>query len=307
MEVFILGSGPSSAIPSIRCLLNDKDCAVCHEAYANPLSKNRRNNPSLLIRYNGANVLIDCGKTFRESVLKVFPPHQVLSLDAVVLTHGHADACLGMDDLRELQVFKTTRSNEIGEAQKIADEPLYVHCHARTQAEVFSKFDYLMVKKDAVVNTKAAYRWTAKLDWKLFQDFEIFSAAGIEIQALPVLHGRDYVSNGFEFGMEVGKRFVYISDVTDITEETMTVLLDGEKGPIDVLVIDSLYWEDIHGTHMNFQDAKQAIERLQPRKTYLTGMSHEFDYEKHNVVVKSICAKMDLDVEMAFDGLQIIL
>jgi glyoxylase-like metal-dependent hydrolase (beta-lactamase superfamily II) len=50
--------------------------------------------------------LIDCGKTFREVVLKVFPKYGLKEIGALLLTHGHADAILGMDDLRDLQIYE---------------------------------------------------------------------------------------------------------------------------------------------------------------------------------------------------------
>ena len=48
---------------------------------------------------------IDVGKTFRENAIRWYPKHGVTKLDAVLLTHGHADAILGLDDLRGLQVL----------------------------------------------------------------------------------------------------------------------------------------------------------------------------------------------------------
>ena len=48
------------------------------------------------------NILIDCGKTFKSAMLDVFRRHERADhLNAVILTHAHADACLGLDDLRE--------------------------------------------------------------------------------------------------------------------------------------------------------------------------------------------------------------
>lgn len=51
-------------------------------------------------------VLIDCGKTFREVILNLFPKHGLKEVSALLLTHGHADAILGMDDLRDLQIYE---------------------------------------------------------------------------------------------------------------------------------------------------------------------------------------------------------
>lgn len=51
-------------------------------------------------------MLIDCGKTFREVILNLFPKHGLKEVGALLLTHGHADAILGMDDLRDLQIYE---------------------------------------------------------------------------------------------------------------------------------------------------------------------------------------------------------
>lgn len=51
-------------------------------------------------------MLIDCGKTFREVILNLFPKHGLREVGALLLTHGHADAILGMDDLRDLQIYE---------------------------------------------------------------------------------------------------------------------------------------------------------------------------------------------------------
>ncbi|KAG6974577.1 hypothetical protein JG687_00000259 [Phytophthora cactorum] len=65
MEVVILGCGASSSSSSMRCLLG-KSCHICREAQANDDSIPRN------IKTN-TNVLVDCGKTFREAALRVFP------------------------------------------------------------------------------------------------------------------------------------------------------------------------------------------------------------------------------------------
>ncbi|CAK4922913.1 unnamed protein product [Aphanomyces euteiches] len=301
MDVHFLGTGGSAGIPSIRCLLSGELCAVCHDAHTNPHSKNRRNNPSLLIRYDSKNVLVDCGKTFREAVLSVFPSINVDHVDAVLLTHGHADATLGLDDLRELQVLQTSRSTETGETIKTAASPLLLHCHARTKEEGLPKFEYLM---DKPLPPGATYRWTAKLDWKLFDDFDNFQAAGVQFTALPVVHGKGYLCSGFEFGADVGARFVYLSDVSEVPEATMAHLSRGAT--IDVLVIDAIYLEDVHGAHMNLPQAMEVVKALRPIKTYFVGMSDDFDFNETNQVIRNDMQRdHGLDVEMSFDGLHI--
>lgn len=73
----------------------------------NPGSKNRRFCTSLVAvgseperPETRSTILIDCGKSFYESALRFFPRYGLRKIDAVLLTHAHADAILGLDDLR---------------------------------------------------------------------------------------------------------------------------------------------------------------------------------------------------------------
>lgn len=52
-----------------------------------------------------AHVLIDCGKTFRDAYFKVMVRWNIRVVDALLITHGHADAVAGLDDLRDLQTM----------------------------------------------------------------------------------------------------------------------------------------------------------------------------------------------------------
>jgi len=100
--LIFVGTGSSTGIPRLPCLIDKKsNCPSCKDALLYG-SKNRRRNPSLLIQYKGKNILIDCGKTFRESMITLLTTHHVPSkIDAVLITHAHSDAYLGLDDLRE--------------------------------------------------------------------------------------------------------------------------------------------------------------------------------------------------------------
>jgi phosphoribosyl 1,2-cyclic phosphodiesterase len=311
MDVVVMGCGPSSAIPALRCVLAGK-CKVCLEAHANPLSKNRRLNPSLLVHNSrtNANILIDCGKTFRESVLRVLPPLGVKHIDAIVLTHGHADACLGLDDIREVQRFDSTVDATTGESIKKPHEPMGLHCSALTQQELNGKFEYLMEKEEERAQREAnitpvPFRWVAKLQWKLFDWFKPFTVCGLDVVPFPVTHGKGYLSSGFEFGAEFAVRFVYISDVSEFTDEARAYLNDATKPQIDTLIIDALYVENYHSTHMNLMDVVREIRSIRPKRTLLTGMSHEFDYDRESAKLREISETEGLCIEMAYDGMRL--
>ncbi|KAI5475376.1 hypothetical protein MNV49_001480 [Pseudohyphozyma bogoriensis] len=95
LELLILGSGGSAAVPSIVCVTSpETGCQGCLATLKPGGEKNIRGNTGAVT------ILIDCGKTFREQALKIFPKKGLRKIDAVVLTHHHADAIDGLDDLR---------------------------------------------------------------------------------------------------------------------------------------------------------------------------------------------------------------
>jgi len=103
-DLLFLGTGASTAVPELGHVLR-KDCEVCVASHLDPLSKNRRNNVSVALLFKSSNgtqrcVLVDCGKTMRQACITHLFNHGISSVDSLILTHGHADAMLGLDDLR---------------------------------------------------------------------------------------------------------------------------------------------------------------------------------------------------------------
>ena len=84
----------------------------------------------------------------------------------------------------------------------------------------------------------------------------------------------------------------FCTDVSDIPDESWP-LLDG----LDVLVIDALR-EKPHPTHLSLSQAIEVAERVKPRQTYFTHVSHSLDYEETN-------ARLPAGVELSYDGLRI--
>src|SRR6266481_3568542 len=91
LKVTVLGSGTSMGVPTLGC-----PCRVCKSD--DPHDKRLR--PSVLISRGGQNIVIDTTPDFRQQALRVALDH----LDAILLTHGHADHILGFDDIRPFNI-----------------------------------------------------------------------------------------------------------------------------------------------------------------------------------------------------------
>ncbi|MCA1652823.1 MAG: MBL fold metallo-hydrolase [Sphingomicrobium sp.] len=89
MKLRVLGCGTSSGVPRIG-----NDWGRCDPAEP----KNRRTRSALLIESGAERLLVDCGPDLREQLLVA----EVTTLDAVIVTHDHADHCHGIDDLRQV-------------------------------------------------------------------------------------------------------------------------------------------------------------------------------------------------------------
>ena len=87
IRITVLGSGTSVGVPTIGCR-----CKVC----LSEDPRDKRLRPSILIRYEGRMVLIDTTPDFRAQALRV----GIDRLDAILLTHSHADHIMGLDDVR---------------------------------------------------------------------------------------------------------------------------------------------------------------------------------------------------------------
>ncbi|CAE7203454.1 unnamed protein product [Symbiodinium natans] len=257
--IIFSGTGSSCAQPMIRCAIGGEGavpgCQSCEVALrygrSNP---NWRNNVGLIVRWEQPDgqvkhVQIDCGKTYRESVLSVYKAHQVLSLDAVLLTHDHADAILGflakgLDDLRQVQPFDPVKRQVMG-------PPIRCFCDRRTLLHCRRAFPYLFPKPEKVLGLVQAFcqcnsdcngdcgpeqmsdgpnqpqkltRFVASMQWQeIPEDTSPFSVDGFPFHALPVLHGADYTCFGYGFGPR-GSRVVYISDYTALLPKTEALL-----------------------------------------------------------------------------------
>lgn len=258
----VLGCGSSPGVPRIT-----GDWGACDPQ--NP--KNRRRRASLLIEQiapggGKTTVVIDTGPDFREQMISAC----VENLDAVVLTHAHADHIHGLDDLRGYFIARHSRV------------PMYAD--AFTLARVKEAFGYC-------IETPPGSNYPPIVRPMLIEtpnSAVTISGAGGDITLMPLLqqHG-DIQSLGFRIG-----DFAYCSDVSAFPEETAAKLMG-----LDVLVIDALQYRP-HPSHFSLSEAMEWIDRLKPKRAVLTHMHIPMDYA-------TVMAETPDHVEPAYDGLVI--
>jgi phosphoribosyl 1,2-cyclic phosphate phosphodiesterase len=227
-EITFLGTGTSNGIPVIGC-----DCAVCHST--DP--RDRRSRTSAVIRVGGHAILIDTATELRPQALA----NNLRRVDAVLMTHAHADHTGGFDDLR--------RFNELQQ------QHLPVYADPGTAALLRERYAYTFVD--------AFPFYGGKPDLILREVEGSFTLFGEDVIPIPVLHGRLPIT-GYRI-----RDLAYITDAKVIPQRSLDLLQD-----LDVLVLNALR-ERSHPTHLSFAEAVEVIESVRPRRAYLVHLSHE--------------------------------
>ena len=223
--------------------------------------RNARSRPSIAIQWADQTVLIDTGPDFRYQALR----EKIRHVDAVFYTHAHADHILGFDDLRPLSF------RHHGGLPLYADE---------TTAAVLERvFEYTF-------SPNAKYPTRARVRLHRLNGHDSAEVAGMRFQRVPLLHGELPVA-GFRFGSAA-----YLTDMSRIPDSSLP-LLEG----LDVLIIDALRKQP-HPSHANIEQALGWVERVGPKRTFFTHMSHELEHaETEN--------ELPAQVHLAYDGLRI--
>jgi len=220
------------------------------------------------------NILIDAGKSFYEAAKEWFPRFGVQTIDAVVLTHAHADAIAGLDDLRDW-------TNNMQ-----ASIPIYLR---KQDMQTVSLTHFYLVDRSKSTSGGGV----AKLEFREI-DNETFDVEGVSLTPLHVEHGAGITANGYRFGDTC-----YVSDVSRIPYETW-MLMEG----CDLLILDALQPGRTHGSHLTLEESVEIAARLKPRKTLLTDMAHDIDHESTNQALAKLL-DTGMDVQLAYDGLAI--
>jgi len=233
-HVIIMGSGTSNGVPTLGVTYPP-------EFLANP--KNHRTRSSILIQGSEGNLLVDCPPELRLQVTGL----GVTRIDAVVITHAHADHIMGMDDLRSI-CMQTKR-------------PVTVYTLPQHMEDIRRIFSYAFMDfpPEIIVPRFDLRQMPDELD-----------IVGLTIRSFIVDHGKTKV-----IGLRVND-LAYITDVSSIPEQAEEAL----QG-LDTLILDAVRYAP-HPNHFNMEGAIAAAKKIGAKKTYFTHLSDDYDHDKVN-------------------------
>ncbi|MGY8945611.1 MAG: MBL fold metallo-hydrolase [Flavobacteriales bacterium] len=225
--------------------------------------KDKRLRSSIMIEWDGFKYVIDTGPDFRQQMIN----SNCDRLNGVLYTHEHADHTAGIDDIRPF----CYRNGEM---------PVYAH--QRVLSNLSIRFNYIF-------KTENRYPGSPSVNSIVIVENTPFMLSNLEVIPISYLHG-DLQVFGYRFN-----NFAYLTDLKTISDIEISKLIN-----LDVLVLNAIRIEP-HFSHLNLQEALILIDRIKPKKTYLTHISHNLGFHKE------VETKLPKDVFLSYDGLELLL
>ncbi len=232
-------------------------CEVC----TSPDIKNKRRRCSLYVVVEGQHLVFDTPPDFRDQVLSF----GVERVDAVFLTHPHADHIFGFDDVRR---FSTLQERHI---------PVYGS--PETIRMMRNKFEYV---------DRSSYGFESVPRVRFSEQTKPVAVGNATVTPLPVWHGEEKI-HGFLVEGD-GARLGYIPDCNGIPEETLQLLEN-----MDVMILDGLRPER-HPTHFSIGEAVEMLARIGARRSFITHLTHNSEHH-------ALQARLGNAVTVPWDGL----
>ena len=263
VTITILGCGSSGGVPRVG-----QGWGACDPTNA----KNRRRRSSIMIDKaapSGARtrVLVDTSPDLRQQLLDLDVDH----IDAILMTHPHADHTNGIDDVRPLVIKARNR--------------ITIHMDEQTAATVRRTFSYIF-------ETPPGSLYPPLLDERRIVRGEAICVEGPggSIDAMPfMVHHGEIDALGYRFGTTA-----YTPDLNAIPPASLAYL----EG-LDLWIVDALRYTR-HPSHFSLEETLDWIDKLRPRRAILTNLHTDLDFE-------TLRRDLPDHVEPAYDGMTIAL
>lgn len=257
----VLGSGTSTGVPVIHC-----GCPVCLST--DPFDHRLRT--SVYLTCDGFGLLIDPSADFRLQALR----YRIPRIDAVIVSHAHADHVFGMDELRQY--------NRLQE-----ESTINIYARDFTIKSLSQIFSYIVNFKPK--ENDQMYRPQLRF-CTLPQDPYKIGPFIVETIILP--HG-PATSTGLKISA-YGKTFAIASDCNELTPEAMK-LFHG----VNFLLLDGLR-DRPHPSHLNIESSVALMEKLQPKIGRFIHIGHDISH-------KELEKRYPENFGPAYDGMRVIL
>jgi phosphoribosyl 1,2-cyclic phosphate phosphodiesterase len=255
VKLTFLGTGTSFGIPVIGC-----DCGTC----TSPDPRDQRTRHAALVHEEDHAVLIDAPPELRIQLTRA----RVAAVDAVWITHCHADHIHGVDDLRAISAHRGRR--------------LDVHAGAECERTLRNRFSYIFGDYRPPPGTTKP-----ELALRAMEPLDRIRLGPFEFQALPVQHGPMTVL-GFRVN-DLG----YITDAKTLGPGTLEALAG-----VTTLVLNALWFGNPHPTHLNVEEAIELAGRIGARRVFLTHLTHRLRHAE-------LERQLPPAVRPAYDGLTV--
>ena len=204
---------------------------------------NKRKRCAAIIDVGPKKILLDAGPEIRIQLLEAC----ITDIDGAIITHSHFDHIAGVDDLKSFYYKKMTKLPMLLNKQAYDDFRL--------------RNTYLMDPKSQ--NAQGLY-FDFKVQNNMFVKGEF---AGLEFTFL------EYKQNNMDvLGFKIGN-LAYLSDIKQYSQRLIS-----EVQGIDVLVISALR-KKTSTMHLSIDEAVAFARSIGAKRTYLTHIAHEVDYE----------------------------
>ena len=258
MEIIFLGTGTSQGVPMIA----QPDGDGCD--LDNP--KNWRTRTSIHVEMGGHHIQVDAAPEFRMQCIQ----HGLDQVDTFILTHGHADHILGMDDLRRFCDLN-------------GGNALPVYSTLEGLERVRQIFPYAILDKPLVRGYPA---------FQLEPMPKTLDLPGGTVESVLLPHGKIQVLGLVFTEAETGKQFTYYTDCNEVGEEAR-LIAEGS----DVVILDGLR-PNPHPSHMTIDQATQTAQEMGAPISFITHMTYMVDHEQTE-------ASLPESVHLAYDGLRV--
>ncbi len=258
-KVIIMGSGAAPGVPSLA-----KGWGKCDPN--NP--KNCRLRAGIKIEYGNTNILIDTSPDLRHHLLT----HNILNLDAVLLTHAHADHLHGLDDLREVN--------------RVCGKAIDFYATENNILCVQQRFGYMLTNTHDVPQV----RNRGYIIPHVIECDKPFFINDVKIEPIS-LEGHNQPSTGYVFN---DGEIVVISDCENIADYEVDKL----KNSNVKIMIMPLTCPSKVSFHMGLEEIINYAKIIKPEKIIINHMAVECDYD-------TLCSSTPDFVEIAYDGFEI--